>query len=291
MSASVTLRRGDWTLALRPDLGGALSALTHRTGPVLRASAADVSAPLDTACFPLVPYANRIASGRFHYRGRSWQLAKNFGAHPHTLHGVGWRSPWRVRGRDSAAVVLEHRHAGGPAWPWPYLATQRIAIDDAGVDLALEVESRADETMPIGLGFHPAFPITADTMLRADVSRVWLADADCLPTVRAPADHFADWRLGARVRRTDLVDNCYEDFRGHAALTTQGRTTILRAGPGLEWLHIYIPPGRDYCCIEPVSHMPDAVNRPDEPTGLTELEPGERRTVAIRMEIVAKRGQ
>src|SRR5215831_9266065 len=112
MSASVTLRRGDWTLALCPDVGGALAALTHRAEPVLRASRADVSAPLDTACFPLVPYANRIANGRFSYRGRSWQLPKNFGAHPHALHGVGWLSQWRMLERDSAAVVLEHRHDG-----------------------------------------------------------------------------------------------------------------------------------------------------------------------------------
>jgi aldose 1-epimerase len=292
MSGSVTLRRGDWTLALRPDLGGAVTALAHGAEPVLRASAPDVSAPLDTACFLLVPYANRIAHGRFRYGGRSWQLPPNFGAHPHALHGVGWRSPWHVLERDSAAIVLEHRHDGGPAWPWAYLATQRIAIDDGGVGLSLEVESRADAPMPIGLGFHPAFPVAVDTILRADVGAVWLADADCLPTARARADHFADWRLGARIRRADLVDNCYESFRGLATLTARGRATTLRAGPGLDWLHIYIPPGRDYCCVEPVSHMPDAVNRPrgNAPTGLDELAPGETRAVAIRIEVVDRGG-
>ena len=291
MRAGVTLRRGDWRLAVRADLGGALTALSHGTEPVLRASAPDVSAPLDTACFPLVPYANRIAHGRFRYGGRPWQLPPNFGAHPHALHGVGWLSAWRVLERDAAAIVLEHRHDGGPAWPWGYRATQRIAIDDGGVDLSLEVESRAGEAMPIGLGFHPAFPVAANTILQADVGRVWLADADCLPTRRARAEHFADWRSGARVRRADLVDNCYERWGRRAALTTAARTTVLRAASGLDWLHIYIPPGRDYCCLEPVSHMPDAVNRPSAgaPTGLDELAPGDTRAVAIRIEVGERR--
>ena len=197
-------------------------------------------------------------------------------------------SPWSEIERGAHSVVLEHVHRGGAGWPWPYRATQRIAIDEGGVDFTLDVESRADVATPIGLGFHPAFPVAADTVLQTEVDGVWLADASCLPTARAPADHFADWRAGARVRRADLVDHCYEGWSGRAALTTQARTTVVRASPGLRWLHVYIPPNRDFCCLEPVSHMPDAVNRAsaDATTGFALLEPGAVRSVTMRIEVV-----
>ena len=63
--AILELAHGDLRLALDPALGGAL--LSFRKGDVdlLRPTPAGASDVLETACFPLVPYANRIADGRF----------------------------------------------------------------------------------------------------------------------------------------------------------------------------------------------------------------------------------
>ena len=55
-----TLRHADWTVVVHPQIGGAVAGLRHRGEPALRQSAPDADAPLDMACFPLVPYANRI---------------------------------------------------------------------------------------------------------------------------------------------------------------------------------------------------------------------------------------
>jgi aldose 1-epimerase len=286
MSARETLHDGDWTLCVCPAVGGAVTALRYRAQPVLRESAPHAAAALDTACFALVPYANRIAHGRFHHGGRDRQLPRNFGDHPHTIHGVGWQVPWRIVERECAAIELEQRHHGGASWPWPYVARQRIAIAPDGVVFTLGVESLAEEATPIGLGFHPAFPVTAGTVLQAGVGDVWLADAECLPTVRAPAGRFGDFRAGAPVQRADLLDNCYEHWNGAAVLTTGDRATLVRASAALRWLHIYIPPGRGYCCVEPVSHMPDAVNRSSEPiAGRALLEPGQSIVVWMRIDV------
>ncbi|CCD01316.1 protein of unknown function (plasmid) [Azospirillum baldaniorum] len=51
------------------------------------------------------------------------------------------------------------------------------------------------------------------------------------------------------------------------------------------------PPGEDYLCVEPVSHMTDAVNHPEQPdTGLRRLEPGEELsgTMRLRLETLAR---
>ena len=46
---------------------------------------------------------------------------------------------------------------------------------------------------------------------------------------------------------------------------------------------VYVPQVGDYFCVEPVSHMTDALNRLEENAGMRRLEPGE--TVEARVAI------
>ncbi|MEL7218992.1 MAG: hypothetical protein AAGK01_11250, partial [Pseudomonadota bacterium] len=45
----------------------------------------------------------------------------------------------------------------------------------------------------------------------------------------------------------------------------------------LAFTHVYSPPGEEFFCVEPVSHIPDAVNSAlsNDETGLRILKPGE----------------
>ena len=68
-----------------------------------------------TSSYPLIPYSNRIAHGRFSFQGIEHQLALNFGDHPHSIHGNAWQSPWQV---DEATdthcrLSLLHTTVGG----------------------------------------------------------------------------------------------------------------------------------------------------------------------------------
>jgi len=70
-SRVIRLTAGDWICELRPGLGGAITSLGLGGGPVLRPTPETASAILETACFPLVPYANRIADAGFQFQGRA----------------------------------------------------------------------------------------------------------------------------------------------------------------------------------------------------------------------------
>jgi aldose 1-epimerase len=50
---------------------------------------------------------------------------------------------------------------------------------------------------------------------------------------------------------------------------------------------IYTPQAHDFFCVEPVSHMPNAVNRPEpaDITGLRSLAPGEAMALECRFEV------
>lgn len=89
----IELEHGHARVRIAPDLGGSITAFTWRDRPVLRptpsAALADRNVRL-ASCYPLVPYSNRIRNARLVFRGRDYALARNFGAHPHAIHGVGW---------------------------------------------------------------------------------------------------------------------------------------------------------------------------------------------------------
>jgi aldose 1-epimerase len=57
----------------------------------------------------------------------------------------------------------------------------------------------------------------------------------------------------------------------------------LEAGPALRHLQVYTPPGQDFFCVEPVSHMPDAINHPGHPMRV--LAPGESFTAEIALHV------
>jgi aldose 1-epimerase len=268
-------------LILNPALGGAIMHFEQRGLPVLRPTPAGADDPLQTASFPLVPFANRIAGGRFDFDGREIRLAPNLGDHPHTLHGQGWRDAWTVAAVSPGRAVLTLAHAADE-WPWSWTAEQVILHDERGLRTELSVRNTSDRPMPAGLGFHPAFPAPQRARLKASLDGVWLIDDQVLPVHRASMLEWAEvcgrnWTADAPVAGTTLVDHCFTGWDGRAEITAPGRpATILTASDNCGWLHIFSPPGGDFLCCEPVTHHPDPFAQPNlADTGVAVLAPGE----------------
>ena len=279
----LTLRRGPLGAVVAPAAGGALARvwLDAAGGPLELLRPAPPAAlergdAWAMASFPLVPWSNRIRGGRFAFAGRTVALAPNLRGH--AIHGLGFRSPWTVTARDAAWCLLEQQHAPGE-WPWAYRATQRIALTADGLVLELAVASESQTPMPLGLGWHPYFPRTAQTTLTARATGLWLTDAEVLPTELVPPVAERDPARGLAVDRVAL-DNAYVGWNGTAVIAWPERRARLRLatdGP-LGTLIVYTPPGESFFCAEPVSHITDAFNlatagRAD--TGMLILAPGE----------------
>ena len=144
--AMLELRHGDLTATVDPALGGAVLSLRRGEEDLLRPTPAGAADVLQTACFPLVPFANRIAQGRFAWGGRSAVLPPNLAGQAHPLHGDGWLGGWTVEAADAAAATLEFTPQGS-AWPWRYRAAQSVRLDDCGLNLALSVMKRVGEDL------------------------------------------------------------------------------------------------------------------------------------------------
>lgn len=280
----IELRRGDWRLVLRPEVGGAIASLTRNGVDILRRMPDGSTDVLEAACFPLTPYANRIASGVFEFEGRTINLPVQPAFAPHALHGDGWLSEWTVEAGSEASATLLHRHTPDQ-WPWAYEARQVFSLTGTGLSIALSMTNQSDTPMPAGLGLHPYFPVTGTTRLRFDATRVWGGGVDEVPTRLLPVAEIQDWSSDPRVAEAPFVDNAYVGG-GAAVLTEAGRTTTVTASDNAGWRHIFVP-GGDFCCIEPVTHRPDAAHAPEgEASGWTVLAPGE--TLTMRMEVAVQ---
>lgn len=277
----IELRRGDWRLGLRPEIGGAIASLSRGGVDILRPMPEASTQVLDAACFPLTPYANRIAGGSFVFEGRRIALPVLPAFAPHALHGDGWLSAWMVEARDETSLTLAHRHAPDQ-WPWAYEARQVFDLTGEGLKVTLSMTNLSAGPMPAGLGLHPYFPVSDKTRLRLDAAQVWGGGEDEVPTTLLEASAVQDWSWGPRVAEAPFVDNCYVGG-GAVVLAEPGRTTTVTASDNAGWRHVYVP-GADFCCIEPVTHRPDAAHAPGgEASGWTVLPPGG--TMSMRMEV------
>ncbi len=278
------LRSGSALLDLLPELGGSIGRLAVGGVDILRPAPAGTTDVLETACFPLLPFANRIAQGRFAFDGETVRLKPNFGDHPHVLHGQGWQNPWRVETSQADGALLSYDHAAGD-WPWAYRAEQAIRLTPDALDIALRLENRSGRAMPASVGFHPYFRRTARTVLRTEAGGVWLSDATMIPTGTAPPGHFLDLAAGARIDAAPFIDNCYFDWPGRAVVEFRDvpATVLLTASAELGFLHLFVPRDTDYFCVEPVSAMPDAFNRGASMSGTRVIAPDESLAVSVAL--------
>jgi len=283
----LTLTAVRLVVELAPEAGGSIARFTveerGRRFDLLRpADPAAIAAGRGSGCasYPLVPYSNRIAEGRLPLDGRRITLSPNWPGQRHPMHGDGWAHPWEVVRSTGTEAELAYAHDGRSGWPFRYVARQSFRLSADTLAVAIELESRDEERVPAGLGLHPFFTREPDTMLTCRTGRVWLADAEVLPTTRVEVPPAWDFRSPRRVESVAL-DNCFDGWDGRAAVAWPGRGLLLdlEATPLFGHVVIYIPPGRPYFCVEPVSHANNAFALHAlgvEDVGYRRLGPGDR---------------
>lgn len=265
---------------LLPGLGGAVGSFSVGGRDILRPTPADATDPLETACFPLVPYANRIAEGRFTFEGADYALPPNHPAFPGPLHGLGWMKAWSVTEHDATTAILKCTHSADAHWPWDWSAVERFELIDGALRITLELTNLSQQSMPAGLGLHPYFPHAPHDELQFDAAGLWQNDEAFIPARQLPAEALGDFAAGAVPSPASLIDNCYFGWQGTARW---GETTTVRSRQA-PFLHVFVPPGQDFVCLEPMTQMPAALNQPDfAAAGGIVLAPGA--TQVLEMEI------
>jgi aldose 1-epimerase len=266
--ASFELHVGALRLALRPDLGGAVAGLWHGETPILRSiEPARLESSRQSAIYPLLPYSNRLGYRRFRWRGHDHTTRPNFDDSPHSVHGIGWQRPWTIVSSSVLEVVLEMKHGGDADWPFAFTARQYFSLSPESFAARLQFTSDAAIDQPVGLGWHPYFVRRSRSRLHVELSDRWDTDATLLPT-RKVAQHGIDSDLS----HLDF-DHCFEGWLGPARIRDERFS--LQLSSSLPYLVVYTPPDRDFFCVEPVSHVSNAIHMADPAAhGLVALAPG-----------------
>lgn len=288
-----SLSSGGLELDLSPSIGGAISGFRWtadgRAAPILRDCHTPLENVLDAACFPLVPFANRIRGGSFSFRGRRVRLAPNMAGDPSPLHGQGWTSGWQVESRSDASATLRFDHSPGE-WPWAYRARQEFRLEGNALHLRLTCANRADEPMPCGLGIHPYFHCGPDTRIETEVGEVWTVDENVLPVARMPAT--GRYAIGDEPVCGRQLDNGYGGWSGRAIFTdSDWPFEIELSSPAARFFQLYSPKDGGIFVAEPVTHANAALNEPEEDwaaLGMEVLEPGEEKVLDARIAVSIK---
>ncbi|MFL6640460.1 MAG: aldose 1-epimerase, partial [Paraburkholderia graminis] len=149
--ACVTLANAQLRLDVAPTLGGGITRFDWRDDGALtpifrrcRHVAADTQ-PNELACYPLLPYSNRIGGGHFNVAGRRVDVARNCADEPFPIHGDGWQSAWQVADSDREYVRLTLDRRDGK--PYAFRAAQTYKLDGPSLVITLEIENAGREAL------------------------------------------------------------------------------------------------------------------------------------------------
>jgi aldose 1-epimerase len=226
----------------------------------------------------LVPYSNRLGYRHFRWKGHEYTTQPNFDDSPHSLHGVGWLRPWEIVTSSAVDVVLRYRHVADAHWPFPFEASQYFTLTPQAMSVQMVLTNTGDVAQPVGLGWHPYFPKRARSRLHIELSGRWDTDATQLPTRKVPQSG-----IDSDLAHLDF-DHCFEGWSGAARIRDEKFS--LQLSSSLPYLVVYTPQDQDYFCVEPASHVSNAIHMADPAAhGLRTLQPGQTLDASMKLEV------
>ena len=289
-NAILTLETRHQRLRVLPALGAGIASWEVRDGqlwrPMLR-SWDEVSEDRYTfACFPLVPWSNRISRGGFVQDDKLYPVLPNRPGEPYPIHGDGWLQPWTVKAQGDQHVVLHLESNCFQGGPYHYEATLTCMMADAELNLTLTVTHLGDAPLPYGLGLHPYFLRTDAARLTMPCDGVWLSGDDPLPVAHVePLPATFDYRRPAPLTGP-LIDHCLTGWTGKAHITyPEDRLQLeLEMRDCNGYVLLYRPPQGNFFCMEPITQPIDAFHLPGRP-GLRTLTKGEFMTLEATLTV------
>jgi len=253
----IRLDSAGWKATLDPDRGAAFLSLTQEGRDVIVPvpDGEDPNKGFHSA-FWMAPWTNRLDAGRINVAGRLWQMPINRPAENTALHGFIREYPWRVltSSADTAELAL-----GFASPPFQGEAKLFVRLGAAGLELRFSLRNTGDVPTPMGFGWHPFFVRPPGTRLRFVATTVFDRDHRTLPIDPRPTAGL----VGADAA-LDGLDTHFAGWSGVAEISRpDGLNLTLRAeGAWARNLQVFAPQGAGILCVEPVTHAPDAPNRP-----------------------------
>jgi aldose 1-epimerase len=270
----------------------------------------------------LIPYANRI-TGRLSMDGktvvatilgREVRLPANAGgrlpgAKQYSMHGLVLDSPVEQIERETTEeqdAVRGVLNAGDFGYGWP--AATEISFENVlrrdSFGVTITARNVGDETLPIGIGWHPYFNLPSG---RREQARLYIPARrrtlvnnydEVLPTgeVVPVAGTPYDFSMPGGGPVGDYLDDCFVDLeasRGQVVAEVVDPAgsyglRIVAASPPVRAIQVYSPKEKGFIVVEPQFNWADPFGaqwRPDVNTGMALLAPEESVVYSARLEL------
>jgi aldose 1-epimerase len=264
----------------------------------------------------LAPFPNRVADGRYRWRGQDHDLLPGRHGDRTIYHGFAREAPFELVSAtataDSAHVLLRTGRITPDRYPgYPFALDLEVEYTVSGSELAVGIRATnvGETSAPYAAGWHPYFSLSrpvddlvlqipAHTLIRTDASLIPLRGEDALlPLDRCPdMDFRTPRRLGGAV-----IDACFAGLspgpggRAETVLSDPATGDELRVWQYGGYMHVFTGDTlardrRASIALEPVETMTDAFNRPEHAAALS-LEPGRRREFRFGVTYAPRRSQ
>lgn len=266
----------------------------------------------------LVPFANRITGKLINdgkdetveIDGKTYTLAANWGgkkpgAQKYAMHGLILDSkvtPGPVSD-TSAEGTLDAGNFGGH-WPSQTQLKFKTTLDQNKFELEVTAKNSGNETLPLGIGWHPYFRLPSGQREQARLH---------LPaTERAPANNYDEvlptgkiekvagtqfdfTAPGGRALGKQFLDDNFTAIQKDGDKTiseiidpaSQYGVRIIAETPQVEAIQVYAPPDKQFIVLEPQFNLADPFNPiwKGHSTGLMMLKPGDSVTYKVHLEL------
>jgi aldose 1-epimerase len=280
--ASITLRSRELMATFLPSVGMTGVSVLFRGREYLAVPGGVAALRAGrTAGLPLLaPWANRLASRRYRAAGVSVDLTgASLPVDPNGLpiHGLligaaGWRVD-RSDVRHGSARLRSSIDVDSPAFPFPHRIELAVRLGAAALESGTTVIPTGRRRVPVAFGWHPYLRLPGVARprwrLRMPPRRHLVLDSRGIPNGADEAEPAEATRLG---RRT--FDDLYRLGRDRRlAFVADGGTSVeLRCGAGYPYAQVWVPAGRRYAALEPMTAPTNALNAGAAPY----VAPGER---------------
>jgi aldose 1-epimerase len=249
----------------------------------------------------LIPWPNRIADGRYAFRGEQRQLELTEPEKHNAIHGLVRWANWSAAAREPHRLLLAHRLHHRPGYPHVLdLAVEYTLDAAAGLTVRMSATNVGATAAPYGHGSHPYLTVGTPRIDECEVripGSVWLpSDERGIPggskdVAGTPYDFRTARRLG-EVKIDYAYGELARDADGRARVTLAtpggtgggapgGRAVSLWLDEGFPWVEIFtgdtLPEAkrRTGLGVEPMSCPPNAFATGE---GLIVLDPAQTTT-------------
>lgn len=281
------LKNNSFSVGILPNLGGALSFLKKGEQDILRPCFEDETEPKNTAMFVMLPYASFIRENHFPYFGITRTIKQKTKGNFLAMHGDIWHSQGEVIFQDSEKVELKFIHSKDSGFPFEYTAQVLYHLTESGLQITLKLTNNSNLPMPFGMGIHPFFIKDKKIKIQYNSTHLWYRDDD--PIMGHPYEIPKEYNFNEpNTLPKNSTDISVSGWDGSALIENSTEQISLQADSNFRHLILYSPKNKNYFCLEPVTHTPDAFNlasRGIVGTGIQSLGPHESTETTITLNV------